>query len=61
LYTYLKSLGANLRREERGATMVEYGLIVAAIALVVVAAAFLLGGAISDLFGRAANEVGNTP
>lgn len=36
--------------DDTGATMVEYGLIVAAIAAVVGVAAFALGGEIVDLF-----------
>lgn len=36
--------------EDRGATMVEYGLIVGAIALTVVVGAALFGDALSDVF-----------
>ncbi|MDI2034517.1 Flp family type IVb pilin [Paenarthrobacter nitroguajacolicus] len=38
-------------KEEKGATMVEYGLMVAAIAVVVGAAAVILGGKVATLFG----------
>lgn len=38
-------------RDEEGATMVEYGMIVVAIAVAVFAAASLLGGRIATLFG----------
>ena len=38
---------------ERGATMVEYGLLIALIAIAVVGAATLLGTGISGLFTRA--------
>ena len=38
------------RHEDRGATMVEYGLLVAFIALVVVGGATLLGTQLSSLF-----------
>jgi pilus assembly protein Flp/PilA len=38
------------RRDERGATMVEYGLMVALIAVVVVPALLILGPAIVGLF-----------
>jgi pilus assembly protein Flp/PilA len=44
------SLVARIDREEEGATMVEYGLLVALIAVVVGAAALFLGEAIADLF-----------
>jgi pilus assembly protein Flp/PilA len=43
-------LNGRLRSTERGATAVEYGLIIAAIAIVVGAAAILLGPAIAGLF-----------
>jgi pilus assembly protein Flp/PilA len=38
------------RADERGATMVEYGLIVTAIAIVVLAGALTLGSSVSSLF-----------
>jgi len=40
-------------KSERGATMVEYGLMVALIAIVVAVAAKALGGSVSDLFNHA--------
>lgn len=46
---------------DRGATAVEYGLIVALIAIVVVAALILLGGNLSTLFNRAAASVNAVP
>ena len=49
-------LDANIENE-RGATMVEYGLIIALIALVVAGAAELLGGSVSALFGRVDTEL----
>ena len=39
-----------LRREERGATAVEYGLIVGLIAVVIIGAVFALGGNIAKWF-----------
>lgn len=64
----IRNLGALLAarldvRNERGATMVEYGLIVAFIAIVVGVAAVLLGDAVSDLFGdtEAAVNSGGEP
>jgi pilus assembly protein Flp/PilA len=44
-------------KEEEGATMVEYGLMVALIALVVIAGATVLGQEIRDLFSGAATTV----
>ena len=46
-------------REEDGATMVEYGLMVALIAVVCIAAVTLLGTSLSALFGRVSNNVSN--
>ena len=47
-------------RTERGASMVEYALLVGLIAVVAVVAVGLLGGGIESLFGSANNCVGNT-
>jgi pilus assembly protein Flp/PilA len=46
LYVWLQGL----RDEQRGATAVEYGMLVALIAAVVVAIVFTLGGQIADAF-----------
>jgi pilus assembly protein Flp/PilA len=43
--------------EDRGATMVEYGLIVAAIALVVVVGATVFGDALSSFFSGLADKL----
>ena len=45
-----------LVKDEKGATMVEYALLVALVAVVVIAAALFLGQQISDKF----SEVGDT-
>lgn len=50
IYATLLALVEPLRRDERGATMVEYGLMVALIAVVVAVGAALLGTGINDLF-----------
>jgi pilus assembly protein Flp/PilA len=57
--SWTSGLTRRVRRDEEGATMVEYGLIVAAIAMVVVIAALALGGGISTLFGNANTCVQN--
>jgi pilus assembly protein Flp/PilA len=44
-----------LRRDDRGVTAVEYGLILALIAGVIVAGLLVLGPAISSLFSNSAN------
>ncbi|HEV2294148.1 MAG TPA: Flp family type IVb pilin [Tepidisphaeraceae bacterium] len=46
-------------KEEDGATMVEYGLMVALIAVVCIAAVTLLGTNLSAKFNTAATAVGN--
>ena len=45
--------------EEEGATMVEYGLMVALIAVICIAAVTLLGTSVSSLFGGVSNNVSN--
>lgn len=49
LYT---NLMIRLRSEEKGATAVEYGIMVALIAVVIIAAVTLLGGTLSDTFNN---------
>ncbi len=41
-----------LEREEKGATAVEYGLMVGLIAAVIIGTVFTLGGQLNELFGR---------
>ncbi len=48
---------AKTKRDERGATAVEYGLMVALIAIVIIAAVTLLGNKISSLFNEAATTI----
>lgn len=48
----------NWFHREEGATMVEYGLMVAGVAIVVAVGAFALGIGVNDLFGRATACVG---
>ena len=57
MWTYLE---ARLSRDE-GATMVEYGLMVALVALVVAAGAAVLGIGIDALFDDAAGQVTPAP
>ena len=46
-----------LRREEKGATAVEYGIMVALIAVVIIVAVTLLGSTLTELFNKTACEV----
>jgi pilus assembly protein Flp/PilA len=45
------------RMAERGATAVEYGLMVALIAIVIIAAVSTLGGNLSGLFNEVAGSI----
>jgi pilus assembly protein Flp/PilA len=56
---YLKIvLNARLARlDERGASAVEYGLLIAGIAAVIVAIVFLLGGVVKNIFTNTCNSV----
>ncbi|HVK28394.1 MAG TPA: Flp family type IVb pilin [Nocardioides sp.] len=46
------------KMEERGATAVEYGLLVALIAVAIIIAVRLLGDNLADMFNNTATEVG---
>ena len=50
-----------LRKRDEGASAVEYGLLIALIAVVVSAGAFALGGALNGLFQSTADCVSATP
>lgn len=58
-YTFLRTwLDARLQ-DDRGASLVEYALLVALIAIVCIAAITLLGSSASDKFSTVANSLGN--
>ena len=48
-----------MNRSERGQTLVEYGLLIALIAVVVIAALLILGPIVSALFNNIANTINN--
>ncbi|MAS56605.1 MAG: Flp family type IVb pilin [Pimelobacter sp.] len=53
----------NARRsklDERGASAVEYGLLIAGIAAVIVIVVIALGGRISDIFSNTCESIGGT-
>ncbi len=58
-YVQLQSLYAQLRDRERGATAVEYGLIVALIAAVIVAIVASVGGEVKEGFETVNAELSN--
>ena len=45
--------------DEDGASAVEYGLLVAGIAGLIVAVVFFFGGAVGDLFGNTCDAIGS--
>ena len=63
-YATLASLVAfaqdRLRRDEKGATAVEYGLMVGLIAVVIIAAVTLLGTELKGLFESITGSLGGT-
>jgi pilus assembly protein Flp/PilA len=55
---YLQNLVARaLSRDDRGASAVEYGLLVALIAAVIVTAVTLIGTNLTSVFGKVANAI----
>ncbi|MGY3320128.1 Flp family type IVb pilin [Arthrobacter sp. TE12232] len=48
--SFLSSFAARLRRDQRGATAVEYGIMVSLIAVVIIVAVTLLGGTLKETF-----------
>ena len=45
------------RKDEKGASAVEYGLLVAAIAALIVVIVFALGGVVRDVFNKTCNTI----
>jgi pilus assembly protein Flp/PilA len=56
-YVQMTSAFAALREEERGATAVEYGLIVALIAAIIIGIVTTLGAKVSDNFEKVSNNL----
>ncbi len=52
MLTYIRSALRGLARDERGQTMVEYALIIALVAVVLVVALTTLGGGIGNTFQK---------
>jgi len=57
MLNYVAKLQARLVCREKGATAVEYGLMVALIAIVIIAAVTLLGNRLNGLFNTVASSV----
>jgi len=56
-YVKLTTAFAAMREEERGATAVEYGLIVALIAAIIIGVVATLGTKVNNNFQRVANNI----
>lgn len=50
---------AKAKKDERGASAVEYGLLVAGIAALIVAVVFLFGDLVSGIFGDTSSKIAN--
>ena len=50
LFSLMHRLAARVRRDDKGATMTEYGLLAVGIAMAVAAAVWALGGAVVALY-----------
>jgi pilus assembly protein Flp/PilA len=64
LFTTLILIGSerlSAARKDRGATAVEYGLLVGLIAVVIIIAVGLLGGKLKDLFNAVTGAMPATP
>jgi pilus assembly protein Flp/PilA len=48
------------KMDERGASAVEYGLLIAGIAALIVAVVFLFGGVLQNIFSSTCNTVGQS-
>ena len=55
--TFIAGIKTRLTQEEKGATMVEYGIMIAFIALLVLGAVSLLGPQIANLFTQVDNAI----
>jgi pilus assembly protein Flp/PilA len=59
LMTYVRIRLNALTKSERGASAVEYGLLVALIAIIIIVAVTLLGSNLSSIFNKTANSIGS--
>ena len=55
--SFFSSLAARLRRDQRGATAVEYGIMVSLIAVVIIVAVTMLGSNLNSTFENVACSV----
>jgi pilus assembly protein Flp/PilA len=57
MIAFTAGIKTRLTREEKGATAVEYGIMVALIAVAIIVAVTALGGQLSTLFGTVTTEL----
>ena len=57
LYTFMAFTSDRLKKDAKGATAVEYGLLVGLIAVAIIATVGLLGGKLNDLFETIKNAL----
>ena len=57
---YLRLLIASRVRSDKGASAVEYGLLIAGIAALIVVVVFAFGGVIKDVFDSTCDSVGKS-
>ena len=55
----IRAFGRKLRSDKRGATVIEYGLIVSLIVIAIIASMQNLGGGSNGMWGKLDNEVAN--
>ena len=55
----IREFGRKVTRREEGATAVEYGLMVALIAVVIIAAVVILGGNLNEVFTEVGDSIAN--
>ena len=61
LYTFMAFTSDRLKKEAKGATAVEYGLMVGLIAVAIITTVGLLGGKLDDLFELVKNKLPAAP
>ncbi|OOP61121.1 pilin protein [Arthrobacter sp. SRS-W-1-2016] len=52
MLTFFSNAASRIRRDEKGATAVEYGIMVALIAVVIIVAVTALGGTVKNTFSQ---------
>ncbi|MFL4472728.1 Flp family type IVb pilin, partial [Paeniglutamicibacter sp. MACA_103] len=57
IYFAMQTVGNKIRRDEKGATAVEYGIMVAGIAVVVMVAVFLIGTRLDTMFDNVGTQL----